>query len=484
MRRLAVLVAVFVAVTGLGALAAPAASAHPLGNFTVNTYSGLVVRPDGLRVDYVLDLAELPTFGYRRDIDGPASRGGLDGWSRRTCDTVAAGVRVSADGRALTASAARATGEFRPGTAGLPTLRVQCALTATGSFDGVRRLQYRSAAFTDRVGWREVTAVGDRMTVRGNVPRDSVSHRLTTYPADLLASPPDVRGATLDLAAGGPALTAGTADAPAGASARGVDALTRAFTDFVGRPRLGLGVGVLAVLLSVLLGAAHAFAPGHGKTVMAAYLIGGRGAFRQAATVAGTVTVTHTAGVLVLGTVLTTAVALAPGQLYAWLGVTSGLLLAALGATMVGRVVRGRGVPSHQHPHPHPHPHPHSHPHGVGDGQHVHSTPPIRRAGLLAMGFIGGLVPSPSAVVVLLGAVALGRTWFGIVLVVGYGLGMAITLAGLGYLLARCGSALERRGSGSAATWLRRALPLATASLILVVGLGIATQAGIVLAAS
>jgi ABC-type nickel/cobalt efflux system permease component RcnA len=96
------------------------------------------------------------------------------------------------------------------------------------------------------------------------------------------------------------------------------------------------------------------------------------------------------------------------------------------------------------------------------------------------MGFIGGLVPSPSAVVVLLGAVALGRTWFGIVLVVGYGLGMAITLAGLGYVLARFGSALDRRGP--AAAWLRRSLPLATATLILVVGVGIAAQAGIVLA--
>jgi ABC-type nickel/cobalt efflux system permease component RcnA len=98
------------------------------------------------------------------------------------------------------------------------------------------------------------------------------------------------------------------------------------------------------------------------------------------------------------------------------------------------------------------------------------------------MGFIGGLVPSPSAVVVLLGAVALGRTWFGIVLVVGYGVGMAITLAGVGYLLARFGSAVQRGGSGYAAGLLRRTLPLATASLILLVGLGIAVQAGVVLA--
>ncbi|MCW2609877.1 MAG: hypothetical protein JWM15_1123, partial [Cryptosporangiaceae bacterium] len=108
------------------------------------------------------------------------------------------------------------------------------------------------------------------------------------------------------------------------------------------------------------------------------------------------------------------------------------------------------------------------------------AAPPIRRAGLLVLGFAGGLVPSPSAVVVLLGAVALGRTWFGIVLVAGYGLGMAITLAGLGYVLARWGRALDRRGGP--VPRLRRALPLATASLVVCVGLVIAAQAGVVLA--
>jgi ABC-type nickel/cobalt efflux system permease component RcnA len=107
---------------------------------------------------------------------------------------------------------------------------------------------------------------------------------------------------------------------------------------------------------------------------------------------------------------------------------------------------------------------------------------PIRRGGLLAMGFAGGLVPSPSAVVVLLGAVALGRTWFGILLVAGYGLGMAVTLAGLGYLLARWGRVLDRRRTGGPAlAWARRTLPLATASLVVLIGLVIAVQAGAVL---
>ncbi|MDQ1678763.1 MAG: nickel/cobalt transporter (NicO) family protein [Actinomycetota bacterium] len=529
MRRLAVLLGVFLVVTGLGALVAPAASAHPLGNFTVNQYSGLVVRPDGLRVDYVLDLAELPTFQYRTteidaDHDGAVAPAELAAWSRRTCGTVAAGIDVRADGRGRPVSVSRSAGELRPGTAGLPTLRVECTFAAPGALDGVRRVEYRSGAFADRVGWREVTAAGDRMTVRADVPTGSVSHRLTAYPADLLTSPLDVRAATLAVRAGGPPLAGGPADLPATASSRGVDALTRAFTDFVGRPRLGVGVGMVAVLLSVLLGAAHAFAPGHGKTVMAAYLVGERGAFRQAATVAGTVTVTHTAGVLVLGAVLTTAVALAPTQLYAWLGVASGLMLAGVGATLLGRALRGRQVfaaahkhgPAHAdgnphghahphphphahpypHPHAHPHPHPHAHPHGPAE-PHAHphphgpaeprspehppaAAPPIRRAGLLVLGFAGGLVPSPSAVVVLLGAVALGRTWFGIVLVAGYGLGMAITLAGLGYVLARWGRALDRRGGP--VPRLRRALPLATASLVVCVGLVIAAQAGVVLA--
>jgi nickel/cobalt exporter len=490
MRRLAVLAVVF---AGAFLWGMPAASAHPLGNFTVNSYSGLVVRPDGVRIDAVLDLAELPTFQTRTteidtDHDGTASGAELGAWGRRTCATVAGAAKLRSDGSTLPLTVGRTAAAFRPGTAGLPTLRLECGLAADGPTGG--QLDYRSGAYADRVGWREITAAGDRMTVRGDVPRDSVSARLTSYPADLLASPLDVRTARLDVRPGGPALADGGTAAGVVSASRGVDALTRAFTDFVGRPRLSLGVGMLAVVLAVVLGAAHAFAPGHGKTVMAAYLVGERGSFRQAAVVAGTVTVTHTVGVLVLGAVLTTAVVLAPTRVYAWLGVASGLLLVTVGATLVSRVLRGRaafaGEHHHDHPHQHGDPHSHGHPHQHGPSHspaHPAAVPvPIRRGGLLAMGFAGGLVPSPSAVVVLLGAVALGRTWFGILLVAGYGLGMAVTLAGLGYLLARWGRALDRRGAGGPTlAWLRRTLPLVTASVVVLVGLVITLQAGAVL---
>jgi nickel/cobalt exporter len=93
---------------------------------------------------------------------------------------------------------------------------------------------------------------------------------------------------------------------------------------------------------------------------------------------------------------------------------------------------------------------------------------------LLAMGFAGGLSPSPSAVVVLLGAAALGRAWYGVVLVVTYGIGLAAVLTGIGFALARWGERLRRVGSGRLVGRFAHRLPALTASVILSVGLGMA----------
>jgi nickel/cobalt transporter (NicO) family protein len=238
----------------------------------------------------------------------------------------------------------------------------------------------------------------------------------------------------------------------------------------------------------VLLGAAHALAPGHGKTVMAAYLVGLRGSLRQAATIGATVTVTHTAGVLLLGLVLSASRAVASERVYPWLGLASGLLLAAVGLTLAARALTG-----HRHPHPHGPAHPHPHGHGSGGDGHGHGGEgqgqgqglvgwggrPLGRRGLVALGLAGGLVPSPSAVVVLLGGIALGHAWFGILLVLAYGIGMAGTLTGVGLLLAHVRGRVDRRLAGPAGSLLARAgrlLPVATASAIVVVGLALAAQ--------
>src|SRR5439155_4698042 len=259
-------------------------------------------------------------------------------------------------------------------------------------------------------------------------------------------------------------------EGPTRALPRGVDRATRAFTSLVSRHHLTAGFGALAVGLAIALGAIHALAPGHGKTVMAAYLVGQRGNLRQAALIGLTVTVTHTAGVLALGLALSASALVAPERLYPWLGLASGGLLAVIGAGLLRRAVRAR---RHRHQDDPTHPNDHDHP-------HEHDVPPMRLRALVAMGFAGGLVPSPSALVVLLGAIALGRAWFGVVLVIAYGLGMAATLTTAGVLLLRARRALDRRAAGRPVSGplvrLTGALPVATSSVIVVVGVFLAAR--------
>jgi ABC-type nickel/cobalt efflux system permease component RcnA len=500
------------------------AAAHPLGNFTVNQYAGVRVAAGEVRVDYVVDMAELPTFQAKSsseldaDGNGKIAANERDAYAAKACGQVLADTRVDAAGETVKLAVDGTRLSFPAGQGGLETLRLECGLRGPAAVDGETKVSYHGGSYADRIGWREVTAVGDGTTLRrSDVPAKSPSQRLTKYPSDLLSSPPDVRAATLTVVPGGARAVSdvGPGSEPAGpllASGRGVDTLTRAFTDLVGRPQLTLAFGILAVLISIVLGAAHAVAPGHGKTVMAAFLVGERGSFKQAGMVALTVTVTHTAGVLVLGILLSTSVVLAPERLYAWLGLLSGALLAGVGWTLLRRAWRARpaaaavhihepelvhahaGGPSPEHsqapehpagqPHSHEHDHDHGHSHGPGHHHHHDIPGTLSVRSLIAMGFAGGLVPSPSALVVLLGAVALGRTWFGVLLVLGYGLGMACTLTGVGFALARWRSVIERRTAGRFAGKLRRLVPLATASLIVLVGLGLASQAAIALGTS
>ncbi|MFF8953141.1 nickel transporter [Streptomyces sp. NPDC014940] len=561
-RPAALAAAVLTAACGLALLPAATASAHPLGNFTVNRYDGLVVAPGRLRVDHVEDLAEIPATQA-----GPAVRRlGLDAWAGRRCAAAAADSALTVAGRATALSPASARARLRPGQAGLHTLRLECRFTAPLPGGRPLALRFRGAA-ADGPGWREVTARGDRMTLTAtDVPRRSVSHELTTYPKDLLSSPADTAGASLRVRPGGPALAEERQDAPGAAVLpRGADRWTRALDDLVARQDLTLGFAALALLVAVVLGALHALAPGHGKTLMAATAAarGGRSRVRDVLPLAASVTVTHTLGVVALGLLVTAGSAAAPSVI-AWLGVAGGALVLAAGAGLVRRAWRERalryahprawpvpeqappalvgaareaagaehpdhgrhhdgvqheglhhdghhhhGRPEHhdghhhhgRHEHQDGHHHhgrhehhdghhhrpdeEHHHPHSGGvvhthDGHtHSHPTAPTLR-GTILLGFAGGLVPSPSAVVVLVGAAALGKAWFGLLLVVAYGAGLALTLTAAGFAVVRLGSGvarvLERRPrwtSHPVAGLLRRALPLASALTVVALGAGL-----------
>ncbi|MFJ5556442.1 nickel transporter [Streptomyces sp. NPDC093250] len=487
-RSLAAGAAVITAAGALALVPATAASAHPLGNFTVNRYDGLVAAPGELRVRHVEDLAEIPATQAGPDID----RLGRDGWARKRCATAARDSEVRAAGRAVPLTVRDARARVRPGQAALDTLRVECGLTAPLPDGDTVDVRFRAAGAASGPGWREITARGDRMTLTAsNVPASSLSRKLTRYPRELLSSPADTRSAALRVRPGGPALTGEEADVPASAVLpRGADRWTRALDDLVARRDLTAGFAALALLIAVGLGAMHALAPGHGKTLMAATAAarGGRARLRDVLPMAASVTVTHTLGVVALGLLVTAGSAAAPSVI-AWLGIASGVLVTLAGASLVRRALRNRG-PAHDHEHPHthdhthdhehPHPHPHGHiQHTHGGRAHTHPTAPTLR-GTILLGFAGGLVPSPSAVVVLVGAAALGQAWFGLLLVVAYGVGLALTLTAAGYAVVKAGSGmtrlLDRRPRWTAAPWavlLRRGAPLGSAFVVLALGAGL-----------
>ncbi|MGW4302797.1 urease accessory protein UreH domain-containing protein [Streptomyces sp. NPDC004646] len=560
--------------TGACALAlgpATAASAHPLGNFTVNHYDGLVAAPGELRVAHVEDLAEIPATQAKPDLE----RLGRAEWAKRRCAAAARGSRLTVEGRPVALTVTSATARLRPGQAGLQTLRVECAERAPLPKGATLTVGFHSAGVSSGPGWREITARGDQMTLtRSDVPEKSVSRELTKYPAQLLSSPADTSTARLGVRPGGPALSA-ERDAPAASVLpRGADRWTQALNDLVARHHLTAGFAALALLIAVVLGAMHALAPGHGKTMMAAAAAarGGRARMRDVLPLAASVTVTHTLGVVGLGVLVTAGSAAAPSVI-AWLGVASGALVLVAGATLVRRAWRGRQLAGHgqehahghdhghdhghehhhdhghEHPHPHPHADEHEHEHaesrplalvGAGhehtraehhvhehhvhehhvhehhvvgthvDGTHVDDTPahdhthdhphpdtphplvhthnghthshptaPTLR-GTILLGFAGGLVPSPSAVVVLVGAAALGHAWFGLLLVVAYGAGLALTLTAAGFAVVRLGSRVNRvldrhprRTAHPLTALVRRSLPLASALTVVALGAGL-----------
>jgi ABC-type nickel/cobalt efflux system permease component RcnA len=266
------------------------------------------------------------------------------------------------------------------------------------------------------------------------------------------------------------------------------------FTQLITMPHLTLPSILLALALAFAWGAAHALTPGHGKTIVAADLVGSRGTVRHAVFLGLTTTLTHTAGVFGLGFLtLFASRYILPEQLYPWLGVASGGLVVAIGLSLFRGRLKGLWGGGHHHDHEHhhhDHDHDHGHHHHHGDGHtHNHLPPgadnqPITWRGLLALGVSGGLIPCPSALVVMLSAIALQRIGFGMVLIVTFSLGLAGVLTAIGVLWVQAGSWLERfsqrvpllerlPGRGR---WLQL-LPAASALFITLIGLGITQQA-------
>ncbi len=442
--------------------------AHPLGNFTINAYGGLVVRPSAIVVDFVLDMAEIPTYQERtkidRNTDGALDAGETQAYRESKCAAMRNNLSLAVDGHPATLRVTDATLEFLPGAAGLTTLRLTCLLDATiGPSTAPRTVTYEDATFPGRLGWHEITAVGDRTTlVKSSVPTASSSNRLRSYPKGVL--PLGVRTATLNVRPGGPVLTA-----PIGERAIGeaTTAPERAgggglLADLAGRQNLSLAIVSLILLVAFGAGALHALGPGHGKSMIGAYLVGSGGSIRQAAVVGAAVSLMHTASVLALGLIVVSAERfLPPEKVYPWLGLGSGLIALTLGASLlVSRLHRLDAGHGHSHGHEEGHTH--------GGYGHEHPVPEatLSRKGLIALAVAGGVLPSPSALVVLLISISLGRTVFGLVVIGAFSIGLAASLVGVGALALGARELASRYLSGK----LWRLAPFGSAAAIAIVG--------------
>ncbi|MFL5951638.1 MAG: nickel/cobalt transporter [Gaiellaceae bacterium] len=408
----------------LAALVVPAAaSAHPLGNFTINRFSRVEVSGTRVYVDYVLDLAEIPTF-QAGTIDAPT-----------LAHRLARGAELTVNGRRVRLAPLQWALAHPNGAGGLETTRFEVILRGP-SLAGRTRVAYRDTNYADRIGWKEIVA--------GDAP--SRSHELRAYPKDLLSSPLQVTHVRTSLV---PGTVPGTRPhVGSGASLRAPDRVAdSAFASLVTRDRLGFWVILASLAGALFWGAAHALSPGHGKTIVTAYLVGQRGTPRHAALLGLIVTVTHTIGVFALGLVtLLLSRFIVPDRLYPWLNLASGVLVVAIGASVLR--ARWRHGRSHHH--------------------HHHHDQQLSRRSLLAVGISGGLLPCPSALVVLLAAISLHRVGFGLLLILAFSAGLALTITGIGFAAVLARTAFRRVSFEGRFVAL---LPALSALVIVVAGL-------------
>ncbi len=420
MRKIAVAAAAVVAL-----LLPAGAQAHPLGNFSVNHLSEISVSSDRIDVRYVLDGAEIPTFQNQVTADKVQAE-------------VARRLTLTVDGKPTPLTVAgEITTAHPPGQGGLPTTRVVIPLTAHAHG---AKVVLDDQTWPGRVGWKAVVAKpGHGTDTNSSAPSQDPTNELRRYPKDLLKSPSDLRTATLKITPGDGALQAPDAKhIETGTTSAG-------FADILGDSDKLL---VLLLLAAFGWGAIHALSPGHGKAMVAAYLVGTKGKPRDAVALGAIVTATHTAGVFALGLItLALSQYIVPEHLYPYLNLLSGLLVVGVGASVLRTHLKKKRPHTHDHGHGHGHSHDHD----------------LNRRSLLAMGTAAGIIPCPSALVVLLGAIAQDKIALGMVLIVAFSIGLAATLTGLGIAVVYARK-LPLPGS------TMNALPAISAVVIVIVG--------------
>ena len=525
-------------------VAAGLAAAHPMGNFSVSHYTRFEVAARSVEITYVLDLAELPTFDLLRQwgLERSSARADLDRKATEQARAWIGNLRITSGGLPLKPRFLKADLVIADGAGDLPIARITSHLRLDVP---PGKLEYEDGNFAERAGWKEIVIHAGKGVVLEHASQGPVdrSKALTQYPQDPALAPPQDLRAALEWSAAqqlaahslktpppqpvvtpipqpkGPAAAAPATmtpqAAPAGSVVKG-DFLSR----LLHQRELTLGMILIAIVVAFALGAAHALTPGHGKTIVAAYLVGSRGTLKHAMFLGAMVTFTHTISVFLLGlATLFLFEYVMPDKITRVLGAISGLSIVAIGGWMMYKRMRSihpvqahahhhhehdhdhhhhehaqnhhhehshsRGEHAHvhddhghDHPHGSDHVHEHVHAHGSlvhshGPGGHVHShdmPDEISWGSLVALGASGGLVPCESALVLLLSAIALGRAGLGLMLLVAFSLGLAIVLMGIGVLVLYAKHLLPQSDHAHSHAVFRW-IPVASAGIVIVVGL-------------
>lgn len=412
-----------------------------MGNFSVSHYARLTPVAGGVDVVFALDLAEIPTFELMQTagLPGESPKAEIQRLGVTKMPEWLSRVRFTTNGRALAPRIISTEAQVVDGAGGLPQLRVAARLRVDAPAGGVT---YEDRNFEGRAGWKEIV-IGDAK---------DLSNALRAYPDDPLSAPPQQLTASVTVPVA-PSITAPSAappvtmpvpatpvpvapaPAPQGTVVKG-DFLSTLLT----RKELPLQMVLLGILAAFGLGAMHAMSPGHGKTIVAAYLVGSRGTMKHAAFLGAIVTFTHVFSVFALGFVtLFLSQYIVPEKIYPYLGAISGLTIVVVGVSLFRKRIAAFFGKAHSHSHGHHHHHRHGdgdhhhHEHEHGPDTHTHVPEgEVTMGSLIALGISGGLVPCPSALVLLLSAIAIGRTGFGLLLLTSFSVGLALVLMAIG----------------------------------------------------
>ena len=504
---------------------------HPMGNFSINHYAGIRIERGFVEVKYIIDLAEIPTYQEIQNA-GIVARSGdatLPPYIQQQAALWNKGLRVEIDGQVVRMAAASESVIFPPGAGGLPTMKI--GVVYRGAIhDGSatkQHLRYTDSNYEGHAGWKEIVVMPGKGVAFVGPEQFGVdrSSQLTDYPTNLLNSPPQDLEAEFDYSIGAapvqvteaPLKFSEAADKapitvapprPRSVSVEGSLAFPQAalapqvmaepgliltpnkqatprnrFTELMTRPTMGLWFLVTAAFLAAGLGAAHALEPGHGKTIVAAYLVGSRGRTRHAVGLGLLVTAAHTAGVYALGAVVLYASKyIIPERIYPWLSIFSGMIIAALAGYLLLRAWTGVEEPKHEEGVLHSHWYSSRRSRNEMNADAVvasnvmaadEKTVPLKQ--LLVLGITGGIVPCPAALVVLLSAVSLHRIGLGLFLIVAFSAGLAAVLITIGIAMVKARTLLS--GWKTDSPVMKKWLPMASASAMLIAGLAIAAKA-------